>query len=65
MSEERDIEFHLEEPDYWYAEFDVENKVLDICLGEHVIRIPQETVLSWMMINEYQEIHKKGDQEDE
>ena len=61
MSDEREIEFHLEEPDYWYAEFDVENKILDICLGQHVIRIPQEIVLSWMMIGEIQKEENKKD----
>jgi len=58
MTEEREIEFHLEEPDYWYAEFDVENKILDICLGEHAMRIPQEIVLSWMMLGDYNENKK-------
>jgi len=63
MTEERPIEFHLDEPDYWYAEFDVEEKKLSICLGKHVIHIPQETVLSWMMIGEIQKEENKEDAE--
>jgi len=39
---------------YWYGEYDAEAKVLEIRLGKYSVRIPQETVLSWFMLTEYQ-----------
>lgn len=57
---ERQVEFPRGEPVYWFAEFDVEAKVLEIRLGKYSVRIPQETVLSWFMINEYQQDIQKG-----
>ncbi len=54
IDEERQVEFPKGEPDYWFAEFDVEAKVLEIGIDEITIRIPQEKVLSWFMVNEYQ-----------
>ena len=56
---ERQVEFPRGEPVYWFAEFDVEAKVLEIRLGKYSVRIPQETVLSWMMIGEIQKREKK------
>ena len=62
--ETRSVEFPNGEPDYWYGEYDVEAKILEVRLGKFIIRIPQEMVLSWFMINEYQNDQKEGDQED-
>ena len=50
---ERDIEFPKGQPRHWYAEYDVENKTLEIRLGKFIIRLPQELILSWFMCQEY------------
>ena len=60
---ERDIEFPNGEPDYWYAEFGAEEKILEIGLDDVVIKIPQETVLSWMMISEYNDLKAEDKEE--
>jgi len=40
-------EFPRGEPEYWHAEFDVEAKVVEVGMNDHVIRIPMATVLYW------------------
>ena len=50
---EREVEFPRGEPMYWYGEYDVEAKMLEVRLGKFIIRIPQETVLSWFMKGEH------------
>ena len=52
-SAQRPIEFPKGEPEYWYGEFDVKNKMLEVRLDDFIVRIPQETVLSWFMHTEY------------
>jgi len=54
MSDERAVEFPRGEPMYWYGEYDVEAKMLEVRLGKFIVRIPQEKVLSWFMLTEYQ-----------
>jgi len=70
MSDSREVEFPKGEPEHWYAEYDVKEKVLEVCLGEYAIRIPQETVMHWFMQEEYNALRSEGklgseDEEDE
>jgi len=51
--EQRPVEFPQGEPEYWYVEYDVEAKMLEGRLGKFIVRVPQETVLSWFMNTEY------------
>jgi len=61
MEEEtRSVEFPRGEPVYWYGEYDVEAKILEVRLGKFIIRIPQEMVLSWFMETEYN-VQKEGE----
>ena len=50
---EREGAFPRGEPMYWYGESPVEAKMLEVRLGKFIIRIPQETVLSWFMKGEH------------
>jgi len=61
---QRPIEFPNGEPDYWYGEYDVRAKVLEVRLGDFIMRVPQETVLSWFMQTEYNslKVNRKVDE---
>jgi len=52
-NKQRPVEFPKGEPDYWYGEYDIEAKMLEVRLGKFIVRIPQETVLFWFMHTEY------------
>lgn len=39
------------EPEYWYAEYGVEEDKLIVRLGNFIIRIPREKVESWFNIH--------------
>ena len=41
------VEFVGEEPEYWYAEADVKEKVVEIGINDHKMRIPLMTILFW------------------
>jgi len=56
----RELEFPNGEPDYWYVEYGVKEKILEIRLGPHTMKIPQETVLHWFMQEEYNNRRRDG-----
>ena len=63
--DERPVEFPNGEPEYWYGEYDVNMKMVEIGLDQKIIRIPQETLLSWFMSEEYNKlVHEKGRSEE-
>ena len=41
------VQFIGEEPDYWYAEADVQAKVVEIGINNTRMRIPLTTILMW------------------
>ena len=41
------VQFIGEEPEYWYAEADIEEKMVDVGMGDHRMRIPLATILYW------------------
>lgn len=41
------VQFVGEEPEYWYAEADIQNKMVEVGVGKFVMRIPLMTILSW------------------
>ncbi len=41
------VEFVGEEPEYWYAEADVKEKVVEVGIDDHRMRIPLMTILYW------------------
>lgn len=41
------VEFVGEEPEYWYAEADIKEKVVEIGIDKHRMRIPLTTILFW------------------
>ncbi len=41
------VQFVGEEPEYWYAEADLKNKMVEVGVGKFVMRIPLTTILYW------------------
>ena len=50
------VEFVGDVPEYWYTEFDVEAKAVEIAMNGHRMRIPMVTLLRW-----FEEAKDKGD----
>ncbi len=46
-TEEVAVEFVGDVPEYWYAEFGVKEKAVEIRMDDHVMRIPMLTLLRW------------------
>ena len=45
------IDFPNGEPDYWYAEADINEKMLDVGIDDYSMRIPLFTILKWFSAN--------------
>ncbi len=46
-TEEVAVEFVGDVPEYWYTEFDVEAKMVEIAMNGHRMRVPMVTLLRW------------------
>ncbi len=46
-NEEMTVTFIGEEPEYWFAEADIENKMIEIGINDHRMKIPLFTILKW------------------
>ena len=55
-NEEVTVEFVGDVPEYWYTEFDVEAKAVEIAMNGHKMRVPMVTLLRW-----FEEAKDKGD----
>ena len=55
-TEEVAVEFVGDVPEYWYAEFGLEEKTVEIRMDDHVMRIPMLTLLRW-----FESAKDKGD----
>lgn len=48
-------EFPRGEPDYWYIEADLREKMLEVGVDDYVLRIPLFTILKWFATNQVDE----------
>ena len=46
------VEFIGKEPDYWYAEADIKNKIVEVGIDNFKMRIPLMTILFWFSKDE-------------
>lgn len=50
------VEFVGKEPEYWYAEADIREKVVEIGINDHRMRIPLMTILFWFSKEEKEDM---------
>ncbi|MBA7490012.1 hypothetical protein ES702_00546 [subsurface metagenome] len=50
------VEFVGEEPEYWYAEADIREKVVEVGIDNHRMRIPLMTILMWFSKEEKEDM---------
>lgn len=50
------VEFVGEEPEYWYAEADIREKVVEVGINDHRMRIPLMTILYWFSKEETEDM---------
>ena len=50
------VEFVGEKPEYWYAEADIREKLVEIGINDYIMRIPLMTILFWFSKEEQEDM---------